>query len=82
MPTFHRGIVNQTFDELESDSQLRNTRTSCLRGNEAVVIDFDDGGLSLHYGWFAEDGLLILFQCTFLPYTHVCVCACRFLFCN
>jgi hypothetical protein len=38
-PAFHRGIVNETFDELEPDSRLRNVRMSCLRDNEAIIID-------------------------------------------
>lgn len=45
---FHREIVNQTFDDLEYDFQLRNIRMFCLHDNEAVVIELNHDGLSLH----------------------------------
>lgn len=52
---FHREIVNQTFDDLEYDFQLRNIRMFCLHDNEAVVIELNHDGLS-----FTEDGSFIL----------------------
>jgi len=67
-PTFHRGIVNETFDELEPDSRSRSVRTSCLRDNEAIVIDFDDDGFAGCHYTLAKDGspssfLLVLSSC-------------------